>query len=73
MVAFMNVLLCPEPLGHFVARAAVAEGLLKLLRLVDIKNHLAGVAADQHHIIIHALVDFPVLNGFSLIGVGALL
>lgn len=52
----LSTLLGPEPLRHFMAFLAVPCGLLAVLRFVDVKDKLAGVAADQHHIVI---LDLP--------------
>ncbi len=34
---------------HLVAFAAVLQGLLPLLFFVNVKDQVAGIAADKHH------------------------
>jgi hypothetical protein len=48
-VARLPERLDPKALRHFVAIAAVLCRFLALLRLFNVKDQLAGVAADEHH------------------------
>ena len=48
-MARLQKCLGPESLRHFVALLTVLQGFLQLLRLVNIEDNLAGIAADQQH------------------------
>ena len=50
-VARLQKRLGPKTLSHFMALAAVPYGFLALLRLFNVKDQLAGVAADQNQLL----------------------
>ena len=61
-VARLPERLGPKALRHLVAVVAVLYRFLALLWFFNVKDQLAGVAADQHHII--AMEESKFLNAF---------